>query len=195
MTNEYDEIGGGCGALSRGDLFVLAYDELRDLAARLVRHEHPARAPGATSLVHRAYERIAGEGYSEAAWEHRGRFLAAAAQAMRRILIDRARAHAAMKRGGGASPWPLSRVATTLIGKDESSPDLDRDLLRVDAAIRELASSQERAADVVVCRFFAGLTIDETAEALGVSAATVKREWRFARAWLHTRLKSVFDAD
>ena len=175
-------------------MFGLVYDELRDLADWLVRQEGARDAPAATSLVHQAYEKLAGRTIESASWEHHNAFLGAAAQAMRRILIDRARARSAHKRGGGAQRWPLSAVASTLLGEFDSN-DPAEDLLAVERSLAKLAESESQAADVVSCRFYAGLTIEQTAAALGISEATVKREWRFARAWLYARLRSGADDD
>lgn len=180
------DMGGG----STDELMPIVYAELRTLAERFVRGERADRAPAATSLVHQAYERLAGEALAEAAWQGKGHFFNAAARSMRRILVDRARAQAAHKRGGGARGMPLSAVADEMARGARAEGRVDALVLEVEGYLEELAEWQPRAADVVTFRFHAGLTIEQTAEALGVSDATVKREWRFARAWLMARLGS-----
>ena len=167
---------------SRGDrpaleaLMPIVYDELRRLAAHYLRGERPGQTLQPTALVHEAYLRLLKDRPDR--WQNRAHFSAIAAHAMRQILIDRARARDALKRGGG-------RPCVTF---DESlpvqAPDGSVDLLALDAALARLAALDPAQARIVELRFFGGLTIEETAEASGSSPATVKRHWALARAWL-----------
>ena len=157
-----------------GDLAVDVYDELRRIAGRYVRREQ-VKSVQATELVHEAYLRLARE--RSPRWRNRTHFVAIAAIAMRRLLVERARARHASKRGG-------ARVQVTL---DEAllgtrAPDLD--LIALDRALSALAEIDAQQARIVELRFFGGLSIEETAEALAISPATVKRHWTVARAWL-----------
>lgn len=158
-------------------LFTIVYDELRRMAASSLRRERPDHTLQPTALVHEAYLRLAHE--PEARWENRAHFLAVAAQAMRRILVDHARARNARKRGGGDVRLPLEDVdsVTTAL-----PPDLD--LIVLDEALVRLAALDPRQARIVELRFFGGLTVEETATVTGTSPRTVKREWQVARAWL-----------
>ena len=174
-------------AIEKGDpraaeqLLPLVYDELRGLAARRLAQEGPGQTLQATALVHEAYMRlVAAEGVG--AWNGRGHFFAAAAEAMRRILLDRARDKKRLKRGGGRRHQDLDLDA--LRGED-APPD---DLIDLDEAIARLADVDARAAALVKLRLFAGLTIDQAAEALGVARRTAERDWAFARAWLFGHL-------
>jgi RNA polymerase sigma factor (TIGR02999 family) len=170
------------GELSAGDrdalsqLLPLVYDELRRLASRRLHRERPGHPLQPTALVHEAYIRLLEQ--REVRWKNRGHFFAVAAQAMRRILIDQARAQLAEKRGG-------PQVAVSLDDAVIASEPKPEELIALDAAITQLSAVDPRQVQVVELRFFAGLTIEETAEALGISDTTVKREWRLARAWLH----------
>jgi RNA polymerase sigma factor (TIGR02999 family) len=160
-------------------LLELLYVELRRVAGACIRSERKEHTLQATALVHEAYLRLAGERHT--GWQDRRHFLTAAAQVMRRVLVDCARARNAQKRGGG-----LCRVEL-----DSNLPlggNWAREFLDVDAALEELAAIDARQARVVELRFFGGLTEVEIGEALGISERTVKREWEFARAWLHGRL-------
>ena len=156
--------------------FPLVYDELRRLAARQLGAERPGHTLDATALVHEAYLRL-----GDAAFADRSGFFRAAAVAMRRILVDHARGRRAAKRGGGVTPAALDPDSPT-IGLD---PDL---LLDLDAALARLAIEDPSSADVARARLFAGLSIDEAAEGLGLSRATAYREWAYARSWLATSL-------
>jgi RNA polymerase sigma factor (TIGR02999 family) len=160
-------------------LIPLVYDELRRQAARQLRRERPDHTLRPTALVHEAYVRMVGQ--QKASWQSRTQFFAVAAQVMRRVLVDHARQHAAAKRAGG---W--QRV--TLEDQRAAATPQDVDVLALDDALRELAALDQRREKIVELRFFAGLTLEEAAETLGVSEATVTREWRLARAWLHRRL-------
>jgi RNA polymerase sigma factor (TIGR02999 family) len=168
---------GDRGALDR--LIPLVHDELRRLAEACMRGERPGHTLQPTALVHEAYLRLVG---SEVAWKDRAHFFAVAATTMRRVLVDHARAKARGKRAGR----PVSLEESLLV-----APDRADDLLVVDDALDRLAARDPRAARVVELHFFGGLTYEETAEALGVSAATVDRDLRFARAWLHRELTEV----
>lgn len=158
-------------------LYEAVYAELRRVARANLRREAPGHTLQPTALVNEAYLRLA----PGAAWENRSHFFGAAAEAMRRILVDHARKRRSGKRGGD-----FERV--TLYGVDVAADDCVVDVLAVDAALTELAASRPRLAQLVGLRCFAGMSIEEAAEALGISAATAKRDWAFARAWLVERL-------
>jgi RNA polymerase sigma factor (TIGR02999 family) len=159
------------------------YDELRALARSHLRRERPDHSLQATALVHEVYLRLHG-GADQSVWNDRHHFFVAAAEAMRRILIEHARARGRQKRGGG-------RAAIDLESADLATEhDLDT-VLALDDAIRRLGEQDPRAASVVKLRFFAGLSVEETAEATGLSVRTVKREWAYARAWLFDALRSA----
>lgn len=159
-------------------LFAIIYDELRKLSAYHRRREASHHSLQTTALVHEAYLRLAGQ--QRVSWKNRGHFFAVAAQAMRRVLVDHARRRKAAKRGRGLEASPLDSVALAM----ESSVDL----VDLDIALDRLARLDPREAQVVELRFFAGLTMPEVAQALGVSRATVEREWAAARAWLRREL-------
>lgn len=160
------------------ELMPLVYDELRRLARHYVRQER-AQSVQATDLVHEAYLRLAGDRPQR--WQGRTHFLAIAAIGMRRVLVERARARGAAKRGG-------DRVQVTLDDALVAGPEANVDLLALDHALSALAGLDARQARIVELRFFGGLTVEETAETLGVSPATVKRDWTLARAWLKREL-------
>jgi RNA polymerase sigma factor (TIGR02999 family) len=165
-------------------LLPLVYDELRKLAARKLAQEKPGQTLQATALVHDAYLRLVGGG--DPGWNGRGHFFAAAAEAMRRILVNRARDKRRLKRGGGRERVDLDEVA---IG-----PEGDRlDLLALDEALDTLAREEPACAELVKLRFFAGLTQEESANALGVTRRTADRYWAFARAWLLQALGEAAD--
>jgi RNA polymerase sigma factor (TIGR02999 family) len=163
-----------------GELLPLVYDELKQLAAARLRAEAPGRTLGATALVHEAYLRLAGPEDARK-WEGRAHFFAAAAEAMRRILIDEARKRRAAKRGGDRERE--ERVLASL-----AEPDRDDELLALDEALDDLAATDPVKADLVKLRYFAGMTADEAAAALGISPSAADRHWAFARAWLHRRI-------
>ena len=173
-------------AIEHGDpkaadqLLPLVYDELRKLAARRLAREKPGQTLQATALVHEAYVRLVGSA-SNQTWDGRSHFFAAAAEAMRRILIDRARHKSSRKAGGGRRRVDLNEIELTL---DE--PDLE--LLALDDALRELERKDPRKAEVVKLRFFAGLTTAQAAAALGVSTSTAENDWAYARSWLRLRM-------
>ena len=172
-----ERLASGDGA-AVADLMPVVYDELRRLARSYVRRER-AQSVQATELVHEAYLRLAGGRPQR--WRGRTHFLAIAAIGMRRLLVERARARGAEKRGGG-------RVQVTLDDALVAGPGAAVDLLAVDEALSALAALDARQARIVELRFFGGLTVEETAEATGVSPATVKRDWTLARAWLKREL-------
>jgi len=169
-------------AVSGGDshaaaqLLPLVYEELRKLAKARMSHEASGQTLEPTALVHEAYLRLLGDTNVE--WDNRGHFFAAAALAMRRILVERARSRNRIKRGGGRGKVELTDAVLATEPPSE-------DLLVLDEALTRLEAYDKRKAEVVMLRYFAGLSIEDTAAALGVSPATVKNEWTFARAWLH----------
>ena len=169
--------GGDHEATSR--LLPLVYQELRHLARRMMAREPAGQTLQPTALVHEAYLRLLGN--QSATWENRAHFFGAAAIAMRRILVERARRRRAARHGGG-------QERVTLDEEVVPSDPPRADLLALDEALSRLESSDERASRVVHLRYFAGLGIEETAELLGVSAATVTREWNYARAWLRREI-------
>lgn len=164
-------------------LMPLVYDQLRRMAHRQLGAEPTGHTLNTTALVHEAWFRLVDQ--TRAQWEDRAHFFAIAAQAMRRILIDYARRHRAARRGGldGGAPIPISLDAVEL-----SVAERAETLLALDEALERLAQVDTRLARVVECRFFAGLTEAETAEALGVSVRTVAREWALAKGWLYRAL-------
>jgi RNA polymerase sigma factor (TIGR02999 family) len=177
-------------AIDQGDphaaeqLLPLVYDELRKLAAAKLTQEQPGQTLQATALVHEAYLRLVGSGETvgpEQHWDSRGHFFAAAAEAMRRILIDRAREKHAEKRGGNRQRLDVDAI-------DLASTAAPDQLLALDEALAKLARGDPAAARLVELRYFAGLTVDEAGQALGISTATAYRHWNYARAWLHAEL-------
>jgi RNA polymerase sigma factor (TIGR02999 family) len=169
--------GGDTAALDR--LIPIVYEELRRQAERLLRTESPGHTLQTTALVHEAYLRLVDQ--HQAHWQNRSQFFGVAAQLMRRILVDHARARGAAKRGGSAVQVKLDETAIATSGSDV-------DLLALDYALTKLSQLDPLQARVVELRYFTGLGIEETAEALRVSPATVKREWAMARAWLKREL-------
>jgi RNA polymerase sigma factor (TIGR02999 family) len=161
------------------DVFPVAYEELRRLAAGYLSRERPDHTLQPTALVHEAYIRLTEQ--RGVLWRNRSHFLGVAATMMRRILVNHAEAHRAAKRGGGETRVTLD---TSVGGAAEGEDGSAVDVLALDTALTALADVDARAAQVVELRFFAGLSIEETAEVLGVSPATVKREWLVARTWL-----------
>ena len=170
---------------SSDTLFDQVYAQLRAIAAEYMRREHPGHSLQATALVHEAYVRIAGD--RPDGWTSLGQFYAAAALAMRRILVEHARLRGRVKRGGGRQRVPLG-VLDLAAEQDEER------ILALNAAIGRLEDVDRDAAEVVGLRFFAGLSVEQTAQALGISARTVKREWAFARAWLYAALQGEIQA-
>jgi RNA polymerase sigma factor (TIGR02999 family) len=169
-------------------LLPLVYDELRKLAARRLAHEAPGQTLEATALVHEAYLRLVGgdenqtAAQARAAWDHRGHFFAAAAEAMRRILVENARRRQAVKHGGGRQRVDLADHHIP----DHSSPDR---MIALDDALTGLAAEDAQAAAVVKLHFFAGLSMGEVADVLGIARATAYRHWTYARAWLRCAMQ------
>ncbi len=173
-------------AIKQGDpqaaaqLLPLVYDELRNLAAHRLAHEAPGQTLQPTALVHEAYLRLLG-GEAEKHWDSRGHFFAAAAEAMRRILVESARRKKRLKHGGGRARLPLEEAELL-------APEPSEDVLALDEALTALAATDRAAADLVQLRYFGGLSIPDAAQALGVSPRTAERLWAFARAWLRERV-------
>ncbi|MCK4343203.1 MAG: sigma-70 family RNA polymerase sigma factor [Phycisphaerae bacterium] len=158
------------------ELLAAVYDELRRLAASKLARERPGQTLQATALVHEAYLRLVGD--QDATWENRGHFFAAAAEAMRRILVEAARRKARLKHGGGRRRYELDEADYAV------QPD-SIDLVALDEALDKLAKEDRVKADLVQLRYFAGLTVVQAGEVLGISRATADRYWNFARAWLY----------
>jgi RNA polymerase sigma factor (TIGR02999 family) len=164
-----------------GRLLPLVYDELRRLAAQRLAHEKPGLTLQPTALVHEAYLRLVGGGDDEG-WNGRGHFFAAAAEAMRRILVEAARRRRAAKHGGGRAREDLN---ADLVPAAEPREDL----LALDEALDRLAATNRQAAELVQLRYFAGLTLPDAAEALGMAPRTAGRLWAYARAWLRREIE------
>jgi RNA polymerase sigma factor (TIGR02999 family) len=164
-------------------LLPLVYDELRRLAAHRLAQEPPGQTLQPTALVHEAYLRLIGA-KAEANWDGRGHFFAAAAEAMRRILVDSARGKRRRKRGGGMVRQELDEAELL-------APEPREDLLALDEALTQLAATDRAAADLVQLRYFGGLSVAHAAEVLGISSRTAERIWKYARAWLHRQLKNA----
>ena len=167
---------------SADSLLPIVYQELRRLAASYLRRERPGQTLQPTALVHEAYLRLLKD--RPGRWQNRAHFCAIAAHSMRQILIERARARVAKKRGGGGARVTLDEALVA--GADPSI-----DLLALDQALDELTTFDQRLADIIELRFFGGLTVEETAEAMNISPATVKRHWAVARAWLARELEGA----
>ncbi len=172
---------------SKGDpvaldkLTPLVYDELRRLAANYLRRERPDHTLQPTALVNEAYLKLVDQ--KNAKWQNRAQFFGVAAQLMRRVLVDHARHHQADKRGG-ADQQRLSIISANKVAKQ---PELD--VLALHEALEELTAIDPQQGQIVELKFFGGLSIDETAEVLGISHATVERDWKMARAWLRRKLE------
>jgi RNA polymerase sigma factor (TIGR02999 family) len=173
-------------ALARGDptvadeLLPLLYDQLRTLAAQKMANEAPGQTLQPTALVHEAWLRLVGSGQEH--WNSRGHFFGAAAEAMRRILVERARKKARVRHGGQLERVDLDHVTV-------AARDNDDTILAVHEALEKLAGQSPQKAEVVKLRYFAGMEHAEIAEALGVSEPTVRRRWAYARSWLYAELK------
>jgi len=166
---------------ARDDLVPLIYQELRKRAAAYLRRERRDHTLQPTALVNEAYLRLMGQ--ERVAWINRAQFFGVAAQAMRRILVDHARTRNRVKRGGGEAKRVLTDVAELALDQDGDQ------ILALDEAIHRLEQEDAQAAAVVKLRFFTGLSVPETAKALGISERTVKRDWQYARAWLFKTLQ------
>lgn len=164
------------------DLLLQVYEELRRLAAAKMSHEKPGQTLNATALVHEAYLRLIGQP-APTAWQNHRHFLAAAAEAMRRILIERARQKAALKRGGNAQRQPLEELTI------ETEQDAE-ELLALNESLDRLAVADAQAAEVIKLRYFAALTMEQTAAALGISERTAYYAWDYGRSWLRQDLKA-----
>jgi RNA polymerase sigma factor (TIGR02999 family) len=162
------------------ELLPLVYDELRRLAAQRLSHEPPGQTLQPTALVHEAYLRLVGDA-DVAGWDNRGHFFAAAAEAMRRILVENARHKQTLKRGGDLVRQKLDEAELLV-------PEPREDLLALDEALTQLAATDRAGADLVQLRYFGGLTVPEAAHVLGISPRTADRLWTYARAWLHERV-------
>ena len=169
--------GGDRAALE--ELMPLVYDELRRLARHYLQMERIDHTLQSTALVHEAYLRLAGENAPQ--WQNRAHFFGIAARLMRQILVEHARGHRAAKRGGGACTLTLDEAVAL-------PHRVDVDLLALDEALKDLAKLDEQQSRIVELRFFAGLTIEDTSEVMGISPATVKRDWTSARAWLYREI-------
>jgi RNA polymerase sigma factor (TIGR02999 family) len=173
-------------AIEAGDPFAsekllpLVYDELRRLAARKLAQEKPGQTLDATSLVHEAYVRLV-DGTLDQAWQNSRHFLGAAAEAMRRILVEKARHKNRLRHGGGRKRLDLDDVAVAFDAPDER-------LLALDEALTRLAAEDSIVAEVVKLRYFAGLTVEQVANTLGISVRTANRHWAYARAWLYQQI-------
>lgn len=182
-------------AVSRGEssaasrLLPAVYDELRKLAERKMARESPGHTLNATALVHEAYLRLINEERTN--WENRALFFAAAAEAMRRILIERARRKARIKHGGGRRQ--ISLEDAPMLGADEDPSETALSLLALNDALDALDQENRRMAEVVKLRFFAGLSTDQVAEVLGVTTRTVQRDWLAAKAWLAVQMQAATD--
>ena len=163
------------------ELLPLVYDELRRVAAQKMANEAPGQTLQPTALVHEAWLRLAGSEHQQ--WRGRGHFFAAAAEAMRRILIDNARRKNRVRHGQGLVRVDLERVDVAMEADDDT-------LLRVDEALARLAAEDLQKAELVKLRYFVGLSIPEAGHALGLSESTAKRHWAYARAWLYEELKA-----
>lgn len=163
------------------ELLPLVYEELRKLAAQKMMHESPGQTLQATALVHEAWLRLGGDHQPE--WRNRAHFFAAAAEAMRRILIDNARRKKFLRHGGGVERVPLD-------GLELAARMADEQLLALHEALDRLAEHDAQKAELVKLRFFAGLTNEQAAQVLGISEPTVKRHWAYARAWLFREMNA-----
>ena len=176
-------------AIEQGDphaaeqLLPLVYDELRKLAAQKLAQEKPGQTLQATALVHEAYLRLVDVDKPQH-WDGRKHFLAAAAEAMRRILVDNARRRHSVKRGGGLVRHDLDDI-------EIPSPEIREDLVALDEALDKLAQTDKQAADLVQLRYFGGLTAKEAADILGVSERTAERLWAFGRSWLMKEIRGI----
>lgn len=176
------------GAMQQGDpkaadeLLPLVYQELRRLAAFKMANESPGQTLQPTALVHEAWLRLVGA--EQSTWQNRAHFFGAAAEAMRRILIDNARRKKAIRHGGGQQRLDIQDVEIAANAKDD-------ELLAVHEALDKFAAQDKQKAELVKLRYFAGLTIEEAAQVLGISEPTAKRWWAYARAWLFNEIKSA----
>jgi RNA polymerase sigma factor (TIGR02999 family) len=164
------------------ELLPLVYQQLRAVAQQRIAQERPDHTLQATALVHEAYMRLVGN--NELSWDGRGHFYVAAAEAMRRILIEHARSRGRLKRGGDRRREPINVL-------DLAAAEDSEQIVALDEAVRRLESQDPRAAQIVHLRFYGGLGVEQTAETLGISPRTVKREWAVARAWLYNCMQQA----
>jgi RNA polymerase sigma factor (TIGR02999 family) len=182
MQDSTGDVTGLLAEIRRGNteamprLISLVYQDLRRIAAHCLKDERPGHTLQPTALVHEAYLRLVDQ--TRAGWETRGQFMGVAAHIMRRILVDYARQRIAAKRGGGIAPIDIDAIEAA------AGVTVTEELLAVDEAVERLAALDEQQAKVVEMRYFGGLTVEETAEALGIAERTVKRDWAMAKAWL-----------
>jgi len=176
VTRILNAIGQG-DAKASDELLPLVYEELRLLAAQKLSHEPPGQTLQATALVHEVYIRLVGT--EDQSWDNKGHFFKAAAEAMRRILIENVRRKRTSKRGGDRKRVWLSE--SILIGKDYTALD---EIIALDEALEKLEKKEKLKADLIKLRFYAGLTIEQSAKSLGISLTTAKTHWAYARAWL-----------
>jgi RNA polymerase sigma factor (TIGR02999 family) len=167
------------------ELLPLVYQELRRLAAHKMAQEAPGQTLQPTALVHEAWLRLGADGQTP--WRNRAHFFAAAAEAMRRILVERARRRTALKRGGGARPASLDEVEIPIVVAD------DERLLAVDEALEQFAAIEPRKAELVKLRYFTGMTFEEAASVLGIAVPTAYEWWAYSRAWLAVALRSSLE--
>src|SRR5947207_12882928 len=179
VTRLLNQASGGNDSAA-AELLPLVYEQLRRLAAKKIRQERPDLTLQATALVHEAYVRLVDQ-TGVRRWDGRWHFFAAAAEAMRRILVENARRKGRLKHGGGQQRISLDEIELTV-------DDPPQELLKLDEALEEFAQKYPQERQLVKLRYFAGLSTDEAAEALGVSVRTAGRNWAYARAWLHTRM-------
>jgi RNA polymerase sigma factor (TIGR02999 family) len=177
------EAAAGGNRHAAAELLPLVYDELRQLASARMVSENPGNTLDATALVHEAYLRLVGSN-DEKRWDGRGHFFSAAAEAMRRVLVDRARGRATPKRGGDRRRIKLADIPA----RANDDPHL---LLSLDEALTRLAADDAPAAELAKLHLFAGLTVEDSAQSLGVSRATAYRNWKYARAWLQDSLGEI----
>ena len=184
------------GELSKGKpeaadrLIPVVYNELRRLADSYMRREREGHTLQATALVHEAYMKLVEQ--RSVNWQSRAHFFGIAAQIMRRLLVDHARGRLRDKRGGGQFLVPLDDAL--VFSPEQFSAEQSSAMVELDSALDRLAAMDPRQARIVELRFFAGLTVEEAAEVLGISPKTVKRDWSVAKAWLHGELKAAYDA-
>jgi RNA polymerase sigma factor (TIGR02999 family) len=181
VTQLLSDLQGGRSSAA-DELLPLVYQELRRIAAAYMRRERANHTLQATALVHEAFLQLVDQ--TRVDWKNRAHFFGVAAQLMRRILVEHARTRGAQKRGGSASKLSLEEAINYF-------PQKDLTLLALDDSLKELEKLDARQSRIVELRFFGGLTTEETSEVLGVSTATVEREWRSAKAWLHSQLSDL----
>ncbi len=169
-----------------GHLLPLVYDHLRKVAQSMMAKEKPGHTLQPTALVHEAFLRVIGE--NEPAWEHRGHFFTAAARAMRRILVEEARRRATLKRGGDRARVDVDVVTI-------AAPRPSADVIALEEAVQRLEAKDPRKGKIVNLRYYAGLTVDETATVLEVSVGTVERDWRYIKSWISAELSDEDSCD